>query len=88
MNSPFYGFLKSLKQGPLSVAETVYRDRDRDRDRVRDHDRGYRACEADPSSHPTPPPTKSNPAHMYYRNLLGEGGGTRALVADAAPETE
>ena len=37
---------------------------------------------------PTPPPTQSNPAHIYYRNLLGEGGGTRALVADAAPETE
>ena len=34
---------------------------------------------------PTPPPTQSNPAYMYYRNLLGEGGGTRALVADAAP---
>ena len=35
---------------------------------------------------PTPPPTQSNPARIYYRSLLGEGGGTRALVADAAPE--
>ena len=42
-----------------------------------------------PTRSPTPPtPPKGNPAHIYYRNLLGEGGGTRALVADAAPETE
>ena len=38
-----------------------------------------------PNHHPHP---KGKPARIYYRNLLGEGGGTRALVADAAPETE
>ena len=39
----------------------------------------------------TPPTTthpKGNPAHMYYRNLLGEGAGMRPLVGDTCPETE
>ena len=87
----------------VAESETVIRDRGRDRDRVRvrvrdrDRDRGRVRGRGRgrgivlvmmiQAPH-TPPPTQSNPAYMYYRNLLGEGGGTRALVADAAPETE
>ena len=67
----------------LSVTGAVCRDRGRVRVR------GDRACNFDPSSNPTPPPPQQgNPARIYYADNLGEGGGTRALVADAAPESQ
>ena len=54
------------------------RDRGRDRDRDRGRDRGYRAIQALFPHHHT---LKGSPAHMYYRNLLGEGGGFGTIPA-------